>query len=122
MTLLKKKICLFKGTLSRYFFTPVFFIKHLLLVPLDTPGNDFKFFQIFQELFEFVIDSHVYSSPGVSTPQCIHHRGRELRLVSVFITGELIWTLGSHFTDFKEHTTIFNRIPGELLRMCEPAR
>ncbi len=30
------------------------------------------------------------------------------RLTSVFITGELFWTPGSHFTDFKEHTTIFN--------------
>ncbi len=29
---------------------------------------------------------------------------------SVFITGESLWTLGSCFTDLKEHTTIFNRL------------
>ncbi len=31
----------------------------------------------------------------------------ELRLAGVFITGESFWTPGSHFNDFKEHTTIF---------------
>jgi hypothetical protein len=31
----------------------------------------------------------------------------ESKLLSVFITGELFWTLGSCFTDFEEHTTIF---------------
>ncbi len=30
----------------------------------------------------------------------------ELRLAGVFITRESFWTPGSHFTDFKEHTTI----------------
>ncbi len=54
----------FKGTVSRDFLTLVFFIKHLLLVPLDTPRKDFKFFRIFEELIEFVIDSPVYSLPG----------------------------------------------------------
>jgi hypothetical protein len=44
--------------------TLVFFIKQLLLVPLNTARQDFKFFRIFEELFEFVIDSPVYSSPG----------------------------------------------------------
>jgi hypothetical protein len=53
-----------KGTVSRDFFTLFFFIKHLLLVPLDTPRKDFEFFRIFEELFEFVIDSTVYSLPG----------------------------------------------------------
>jgi hypothetical protein len=52
-----------KGTLSRDFLTLVFFIKHILLVPLDTPRQDFKFFRIFENLFEFVIDSPVYSQP-----------------------------------------------------------
>jgi hypothetical protein len=51
-----------KGTVSRDFFTLVFFINHLLLVPLDTPRKDFEFFRIFKELFQFVIDSPVYSS------------------------------------------------------------
>jgi hypothetical protein len=49
-------------TVSWDFFTLVFFIKHLLLVPLDKP--DIEFFQIFEELFEFVIESPVYSLPG----------------------------------------------------------
>ncbi len=55
-----------KGTVSRDFLTLVFFIffiKHLLLVPLDMPRKDFEFFRIFEELFEFVIDSPVYSLP-----------------------------------------------------------
>ncbi len=55
---------IFKGTVSRDFFTLVFFIKHLLLVLLDMPRKDFVFLRIFEELFEFVIDSPVYSSPG----------------------------------------------------------
>jgi hypothetical protein len=38
--------------------------------------------------------------PGVFTT-------RELRLAGIFITGESFWTPGSHFTVFKEHTTIF---------------
>ncbi len=42
----------------------VFFIKHLLLVPLYTPRKDFNFFRIFEELFEFVMDSLVYSILG----------------------------------------------------------
>jgi hypothetical protein len=31
----------------------------------------------------------------------------ELRLAGVFTKGESFWTPGSHFTDFKEHITIF---------------
>jgi hypothetical protein len=53
-----------KGTVSRDYLTLFFFIKHLPLVPLNTPRKNFKFFWIFEELFEFVIDSPVYSSPG----------------------------------------------------------
>jgi hypothetical protein len=37
--------------------------------------------------------------PGVFTTQ-------ELRLAGEFIIRESFWTPGSHFTDFKEHTTI----------------
>ncbi len=33
-----------KGTVSRDFLTLVFFIKQLLLVPLDMPKKDFEFF------------------------------------------------------------------------------
>ncbi len=32
---------------------------------------------------------------------------RESRLANLFITGKSFWTPGSHFTDFKEHRTIF---------------
>ncbi len=55
---------------------------------------------------------------GVETPLCIHHRGVEtsgvfttgaLRLAGVVLSRESFWTLGSQFTDFKEHTTIFKR-------------
>jgi hypothetical protein len=48
-------------------FALVFFIKHFLLVPLDSPRKDFKFFRIFEELFVFIIDS-----------LCIRHRGVDL--------------------------------------------
>ncbi len=81
-----KHILAAKRKVSRDLLTLVFFIKHLLLVPLDTPRKDIKFVQIFKELFAFVIDSPVYSLPegqtprcihvrGFVTPQCIHHRG-----------------------------------------------
>ncbi len=53
-----------KGTVSRDFLTLVFFIKQLLLVPLDMPKKDFEFFWLFNKLFVFVIDSPVYSLPG----------------------------------------------------------
>ncbi len=50
------------------------------------PRKEFVFFIIFEELFVFVVDppvnspmgsrdSPVYSSRGVVTPRCIHHRG-----------------------------------------------
>ncbi len=38
-----------KGTVSRDFLTLVFFIKHLLLVPLDRPRKDFEFFRKFEK-------------------------------------------------------------------------
>ncbi len=65
-----------KTQMSRAFLTLVFFVKHLLLVPLDMPRKDFKVFRIFEELFEFVIDSPLYSLLGSrDSPR-------------VFITGE----------------------------------
>jgi hypothetical protein len=36
-----------------------FFIKHLLLLPIAVARKDFEFFQIFMELFLFLIDSLV---------------------------------------------------------------
>ncbi len=53
-----------KGTVSRDFSRPVFFIKHLLLVPIGMARTDFKFFRIFVELFVFVIDSPAMNTPG----------------------------------------------------------
>ncbi len=49
------------GQCHEIFLTLDFFIKHLLIVSLDTPRKDFEFFRIFEE---FVIDSPVYSLPG----------------------------------------------------------
>jgi hypothetical protein len=54
----------FKGTVSRDFSCPVFFIKHFLLVPIGMPRTDFEFFWIFVELFVFVIDSPAMNTPG----------------------------------------------------------
>ncbi len=56
--------CPIKGTVSRDFSCPVFFIKQLLLVPIGKPRNDFEFFRIFVELFVFVIDSSAMNTPG----------------------------------------------------------
>ncbi len=56
--------CSVKGTVSRDFSCPVFFIKQLLLVPIGKPRNDFEFFRIFVELFVFVIDSPAINTPG----------------------------------------------------------
>ncbi len=54
----------FKGTVSRDFSSPVFFIKQLLLVPKGMPRNDFEFFRKFVDLFVFVINSPVMNTPG----------------------------------------------------------
>ncbi len=53
-----------KGTVSRDFSSPVFFLKQFLLVPIYTSRNYFEFFQIFVELFLFVFDSPVMNTPG----------------------------------------------------------
>ncbi len=53
-----------KGTVSGDFLCQVFFIKHLLLVPIGIPRADFEFFRIFVKLFVFVIDSPAMNTPG----------------------------------------------------------
>ncbi len=53
-----------KGIVPRDLLMLVFFLKQLLLVPLDIAGKDFKFLQIPEELFVFVIDTLVYSPQG----------------------------------------------------------
>ncbi len=42
-----------KGTVPQDFSPLVFFFKQLLLVPVDKPSNDFDFFRIFAEIFDF---------------------------------------------------------------------
>ncbi len=69
-----RKYLYLKGQCHEIFYSG-FFTKHLLLVPLDMARQDFKFFRIFEELFEFVINSPVNSYWGVKTPWCIHHWG-----------------------------------------------
>ncbi len=53
-----------KGTVSRDFLTLGFNIKQLPQIPLDTRGKDFKFFQIFKELFVFIFNFPAYSPTG----------------------------------------------------------
>ncbi len=53
-----------KGTVSRNLSSSLFFLKQLLLVPIDTSRDDFDFLKIFMELFIFVTDSPVMSTPG----------------------------------------------------------
>ncbi len=71
---------LIKGTVSRDFLTLVFFIKHLLLVPLDMPRKDYEFFRILEELFEFVIDSPVVNTPR-SRPKLVNKRTFQCKIL-----------------------------------------
>ncbi len=52
-----------KGTVSQDFCRRFFSIKQFLLVPIDILRNNFEFSRIFVELFVFIIESPVYSSP-----------------------------------------------------------
>ncbi len=61
---IEKLATTFKGTVQRDFFTPVFFIIRLLLVPLDMPRSDFEFVRIFVEIFVFEIDSPLAMTVG----------------------------------------------------------
>jgi hypothetical protein len=45
------------------FYLPFFFIKLFFLVPKDMPRNDFNFFRIFEELFDYFGDSPVSTAP-----------------------------------------------------------
>ncbi len=67
-----------KGTVSRDFPSPVFFIKQLLLVPLDMPRNDFE------------SDEYSWSySYSKSTLRCIQHRGVNLNLLGYLIFSNI---------------------------------
>jgi hypothetical protein len=47
--------CSFKGTVPPDFLPLVFFFKQLLLAPVDKPSNDFDFFRIFAEIFDYFV-------------------------------------------------------------------
>jgi hypothetical protein len=64
-----------KGTVSRDFLNLVFFIKHLLLVLLDTPRKDFGFFKYSRRYSSLESTPWCIHYRGVQTPGCIHHRG-----------------------------------------------
>ncbi len=48
-----KSLNILKGTVPPDFSPLVFLLKQLLLAPVDKPGNDFDFFRIFTEIFDF---------------------------------------------------------------------
>jgi hypothetical protein len=52
-----------KGTVLWDFFPLVFFFKQLLLAPVDKPSNDFDFFRIFAETFDYFGASPVSLTP-----------------------------------------------------------
>ncbi len=55
----------FKGTVPRDFLPLVFFFKQLLLAPVDKPSNDFEFFRIFAEIFDYFGASPVSMTPAM---------------------------------------------------------
>jgi hypothetical protein len=49
-------------------FSPLFFFfKQLLLAPVDNPSNDFDFFRIFAEIFDFSGALPVSMTPAMQT-------------------------------------------------------
>jgi hypothetical protein len=56
-----------KGTVPRDFLALVFFFKQLLLAPVDKPSNDFNFFLIFAEIFDYFGASPVSTTPVSDT-------------------------------------------------------
>jgi hypothetical protein len=72
------------------------------------------------------------STPRSRLPKGVFITG-ELGLPGVFMIGESFWTLGSHFTNFREHATILKgfvilkidsrlfyiRVPWDILFMFE---
>ncbi len=53
----------FKGTVPRDFLPLVFFFKQLLLAQLDKPSNNFDFFRIFADIFDYFGASPVSLTP-----------------------------------------------------------
>jgi hypothetical protein len=87
-----------RDRITRYFYS-VFSSNKFSGSQIDMPRRDFECCQIFVDVFVFITGES--RLPGVFTTG-------ELRLAGVFITGGSFWTPGSHFNDFKAHTTIFN--------------
>ncbi len=58
---------LFKGTVSPDFWPLFFFFKQLLLAPVGKPSDDFDFFRIFAEIFNFSGASPVSVTPAKQT-------------------------------------------------------
>ncbi len=56
-----------KGTVSRDFLPLVFYFKQLLLAPVGKPSDDFDFFRIFAEIFDFSGASPVSLTPAKQT-------------------------------------------------------
>jgi hypothetical protein len=56
-----------KGTVPRDFLPLVFFFKQLLLAPVDKSSNDFDFFRIFAEIFDYFGASPVSTTPVSDT-------------------------------------------------------
>jgi hypothetical protein len=56
-----------KGTVPRDFLPLVFFFKQLLLASVDKPSNDFDFFWIFAEIFDYFGASPVSTTPVSDT-------------------------------------------------------
>jgi hypothetical protein len=62
-----KKNHALKGTVPPDFLPLVFFFKQLLLAPVDKPSNDFDFFRIFAEIFDFSGALPVSMTPAMQT-------------------------------------------------------
>jgi hypothetical protein len=56
-----------KGTVPPDFSPPVFFFNKLLLAPVDKPSDDFDFFRIFADIFNFSGTSPVSLTPAKQT-------------------------------------------------------
>ncbi len=64
-----------EGTVSRDFFTLVFFHQTTFLVPLDTLRKGFRIFSNIWGDILYVIDFRVFTHHGVDSPRYVHHRG-----------------------------------------------
>ncbi len=56
---------LLKGQCHEFFYLWFFFFKQLLLAPVDKPSNDFDFFRIFAEIFDYFGASPVSTTPAM---------------------------------------------------------